>query len=119
MAKYIALSGMCATHKKPMGFQFQLLEDGIYMSVGSFSSSGGGSNDDAVNVSGRFVQGSSFRCKYCGNGAVYICGRCHTPFCIEDGATKVVCPKCGVTVNITWVDDINDVDVSSSSTSGQ
>ena len=118
MAKYVALNGLCSTHNKPMAFQFRQ-EGDVYISVGSFAAIGSGAGSDAQKVSGRFVQGPDFSCKYCQNGAVYVCNNCHTPFCIKEGAERVVCPKCHTTITLQWVDDINDVDESTANTSKQ
>ena len=122
MSKYIAIPGMCATHKRPVGFQF--MQDGdIFIAVGSFSATGSATaGSDAAKVSGKFVNSAQFAqrgCKLCGNNAIYQCGRCKTFYCLQEGTPQVTCPSCGAVTSLRWVDNIDEIDESSADVSGQ
>ena len=117
MSKYIAIPGLCSTHNRQIGFQFEQDND-LYIAVGSFSMTGGSaSGSDTVN--GRFVQSPAFSCRYCGNKSVFSCTNCHTFFCIKLGAERVTCPKCKANLSIKWVNDLDLVDKSSADVNKQ
>lgn len=102
MAKYVTLTGYCSTTKKPFGIQCAV-EDGDCVAVGSFavSAAGGAAKDEDVH--GKLYAGGSFKCKHCNNDCIIKCS-CGAVICVSNGAPGVVCPKCGSSFNIRWVD---------------
>lgn len=89
----IPITGSCSGKNKDVGFQFKRVGEKL-IAAGSYTISGSESLSDKGEVSGDFYVSQGFKCRSCGNPAIFQCGHCGRFVCYNGQSGEVQCPSC-------------------------